>query len=237
MIKEDGLAGLEKTIYEGMQRPEVEAIIPGGARRILDVGCGAGNLGAALKLRSTECEVTGIEMSPTLAELSRRRLDQVLVGKVEDQLDHLPDRYYDCAVFADVLEHMIDPHRVLASVRQKLEPRSGIVVASIPNVRHWMVLKELIWHGRWQYSERGLLDSGHLRFFTDHSIVTMFQWAGYTVQFADATIVAPRILWWLDRLLAGKVRPFTTYQYLLTARPDPAAAAEEGPWWARGPNL
>jgi methionine biosynthesis protein MetW len=232
-----GLTSLEKTVYAEMERPDVEALIPLTAQRILDVGCGAGSLGAALKQRGHGVEITGIEMSPALATMAMDRLDHVLVGTVEEHLANLPDRHFDCVVFADVLEHMVNPHQVLLAMRQKLEPDRGIVVASIPNVRHWMVLEQLVLRGRWGYAERGLLDSGHVRFFTLHNIEAMFQWAGYRVHVVDVIGVAPRMLWWVDRILAGKLRPFIVYQYLLTARPADGAVAPTTPWWSGNPNL
>jgi SAM-dependent methyltransferase len=237
MIEGHRLSSLEKTVYEGVERPEVEALVPPGVRRILDVGCAAGNLGAALKRRDKAVEVTGIEMSAALAERARVQLDHVLVGTVEERLMDLPDRYFDCVILADVLEHMIDPYRVLAAMRQKLEPGRGMVVASIPNVRHWYVLKELVWHGRWEYAERGLLDSGHLRFFTLPTIAAMFQWAGYRARLADVRIAAPRLLRGLNRLVGGRVQPFIAYQYLVVAHPVPEAGPPDGEWWEHGRSL
>lgn len=229
-----GLRSLEKTVYEEMQRPDVEAIVPVTARRILDVGCGAGNLGAALKTRNRDVSVTGIEMSPALAAIASGRIDRVLTGTIEEHIANLPDGTFDCMIFADVLEHMINPHQVLRDLRPKLDPERGVLVASIPNVRHWLVLRELVLRGRWEYAERGLLDSGHLRFFTEQSILSMVAWAGYRVEFVDMVGSAPRPLWWCNRLLAGRLRPFIAYQYLIVARPVSGRDLAETPWWEAG---
>ncbi|GAC1645972.1 MAG: hypothetical protein NVS4B2_35330 [Chloroflexota bacterium] len=232
-----GVIGLEKTVYRAMERPDVEAIVPSSATRVLDVGCGAGTLGAALKRRRPGVHVTGIDMSPALAEEATARLDLVLLGTVEEHLHDLPDNSFDCVIFADVLEHMIDPHRVLLDVRRTLDRDRGVVVASIPNVRHWSVLRELVVRGRWGYAERGLLDSGHLRFFTLASILTMFHWAGYAVEVTGSVDAAPRSIWWANRALAGKLRPFIAYQYLLSARPLPNFTRPDEPWWTSGRPL
>jgi len=227
---------LEKTSYGGV--PEaVVACIPGRSRRVLDLGCAAGELGEALKRREPHVEVTGVEMSPVLAASAATRLDRVITGTIEDVMGELPDGYFDCVVFADVLEHLVDPYEVLSLVRHKLDPERGVVVASIPNVRHYKVARMLLLDGDWQYSERGLLDSGHLRFFTLKSTRRMFEWAGYDTAVCRVNCDAPKYLWRLNRLLGGRLLPFMVYQYILTARPRQKTAVSTKPWWSDAPEL
>lgn len=166
--------------YYGHARPEVQALVPPTAKRILDVGCGAGILGAALKQRQT-CEVWGVEYVADVARQAALSLDQVITGSVEDMavLEQLPDDYFDVIIFADVLEHLRDPGDIL----QKMKPclrAGGTIVSSVPNVRHWSVIKGLL-EGRWDYEDAGILDRTHLRFFTCSSLVSMFRDAGYEI--------------------------------------------------------
>ena len=231
-----GVETLQKTVYAAMERDDVAALVPVTARRILDVGCGAGNLAAALKRRDPSVHVVGVEMSRELAALARPKLDGILIGTLEDHLAELPDGGFDCVVFADVLEHMINPYGVLLDTRPKLV-EAGVVVASIPNVRHWSLLRELVVRGRWGYAERGLLDSGHVRFFTRHDIEAMFRWAGYQVEIAHVVGAAPRPLWWANRLMQGRLMPFIAYQYLAVAHPLPGSYEPSETWWARGAVL
>src|SRR5689334_10874561 len=74
--------------YFERTRPEVRALVPETARRVLDVGCGGGALGAALK-DERGCEVVGIEGFPDAAEHARERLDHVLCLDL-DSLETLP---------------------------------------------------------------------------------------------------------------------------------------------------
>jgi len=203
-------AGGRPTFYYEQARPEVAELVPPECCRVLEVGCAGGELGRLLRSRGHH--VTGLELVHEKAEQARHRLDRVLTADVEMDGFPFPPASFDAIIFADVLEHMVNPHQVLLAMRPKLEPDRGIVVASIPNVRHWMVLEQLVLRGRWGYAERGLLDSGHLRFFTLHTIETMFQWAGYRIHVADVVGVAPRILWRVDRIMAGKLRPLIVYQ-------------------------
>ncbi len=170
--------------YYTFSRPEVRALIDPNAARVLDVGCAEGVMGGELKA-SLGAEVWGIEFVPEAAERAKQRLDRVLVGTVEENLDKLPDGGFDAVIFADVLEHLVDPGTVLARMRRKLSPR-GEVIASVPNVRHWSVLKGLI-EGRWDYRDAGILDRSHLRFFTRASLLEMFRRAGYRVDGLKAT--------------------------------------------------
>lgn len=165
--------------YFDFPRPEVAALIPFTATRVLDIGCGAGALGALLKERQP-AEVVGIELQPAAAALARQRLDQVLERSVEDHaLEFEPGRF-DCIVCADVLEHLREPAQVLAKIRRWLTP-GGTLVASLPNMRHHSIVGALI-EGNWTYEMAGLLDSDHVRFFTRREIEKLFYRTGFEIQ-------------------------------------------------------
>ena len=165
--------------YYTQSRPDMLPFIPRDAKRILDVGCGQGGFASKLK-ELLGAEVWGIEYVPAAAEVARRHLDRVLVGDVMQRLDQLPDCYFDCITFTDVLEHLIDPYRVLLEMKQKLSPE-GVIVASIPNIRFFPYLFDLVVRGSWNYEDQGILDKTHLRFFTKKSILEMFQSLGYRI--------------------------------------------------------
>lgn len=116
---------------------------------------------------------------PTIALEADKRLNAVFVGAFGDTLS-LPIGEYDCVVFNDVLEHMVDPAGALGYARTLLKP-AGCIVASIPNIRHFPTVWKLVVHGRWEYAEAGTLDRTHLRFFTKESIKNLFREAGYTI--------------------------------------------------------
>src|ERR1044071_667129 len=160
-------------------RPDIQAIAHPQGKRILDVGCAAGELGHALKLAGA-LEVVGIERTASAARLAKTRLDQVIVSDVESLDLPLDDAGFDRIIFADILEHTIDPWSVLASYGRYLKS-DGLIIASIPNIRFYAVIARLIFN-RWGYSESGILDSTHLRFFTLPTIKEMFERAGYQIE-------------------------------------------------------
>ena len=221
--------------YYRHERPELLALVPPTARRVLDVGCGAGGLGRALKRRGP-CHVVGIEAHPAAAAAARTVLDQVLEADIET-LDPLPfaPGTFDCIVCADVLEHLREPARLLARLRPLLAPH-GVLVASLPNVRHASVLLPLLVDGRWRYQDEGILDRTHLRFFTRAELDALLAEAGFRLTSLGATVTPEHPL--TARLAAlvaqaggdpTRFRDETrVVQYLLTAVPAPTPAPHPG---------
>jgi SAM-dependent methyltransferase len=159
--------------------------VPLAARCVLEVGAGAGGVGARFKMRSPGARWVAVENDPAAAEAARGWLDAVLQADIESLGDRdldtlLAGETPDVLVFGDVLQHLREPDRVLARLVGRLVP-GGTVVASIPNVGHWTVLRDLL-RGQWSYTESGLLDRGHLRFFTRDSAVELLRTAGLVVR-------------------------------------------------------
>ena len=164
--------------YFKFDRPDVLAMIPTEARGVLDVGCGAGGLGASIKERQP-ATVVGIELNPVAAERARQRLDDVLTVDIE-QADLPPDLGpFDCIICADVLEHLREPQQVLRRLRRHLTP-GGVLVASLPNVRNHTVVQSLL-AGNWTYESAGLLDADHVRFFTRREIEKLLFRCGFEI--------------------------------------------------------
>lgn len=172
-------------VYYEYNRPEVQELVNTNSQRILDVGCGSGVMANELK-QKLNAEVWGIELFEDAARKASAKLDKVILGKVEDAIEQLPDNYFDTIIFADVLEHLVDPYQVIEVIKNKLR-KNGEIIASIPNVRHWTVIKNLI-EGKWDYENAGLLDKTHLRFFTLKSAAELFVNAGFNVLDIKATL-------------------------------------------------
>jgi SAM-dependent methyltransferase len=108
------------------------------------------------------------------------KLDRVVEGMFNPDAN-LPTGYFDCVLFNDVLEHLLDPKSALQLARTLLR-QGGVVVASIPNIRHFQTQWRLLLHGEWVYRDSGTLDRTHLRFFTCKSIAPLFIESGYDVK-------------------------------------------------------
>jgi SAM-dependent methyltransferase len=206
-------AGNRPTDYYDQERPEVAALVPAECQRLLEIGCGSGQLGRLLKSRGHL--VTGIELVADAADEARLWLDEVITADAETGLPFAPGSF-DGVVCADVLEHLVDPWRVLREAAELLRP-GGCVVASVPNVQNLDVLWRLA-RGRWDYRERGILDRGHLRFFTLASLRNLFHQAGLEVVHVGRRY--RRSLWrsLVSWLTLGRARGFFTRQYLVVGR-------------------
>ncbi|MFL6466529.1 MAG: class I SAM-dependent methyltransferase, partial [Pyrinomonadaceae bacterium] len=166
-------------VYENATRDEMLPFVPVGSRFILDIGCSVGNFGSLLK-EARRAEVWGVEIDERSAEIASARLDKVLTGAFDRNLE-LPAQAFDCIVFNDVLEHMVDPYSALEYAKELLS-EDGCVVASIPNVRYFGNVWLMLVHGSWEYQDSGILDRTHLRFFTQKSIQAMFADQGYEIE-------------------------------------------------------
>jgi 2-polyprenyl-3-methyl-5-hydroxy-6-metoxy-1,4-benzoquinol methylase len=151
--------------------------VPADARRILDIGCGQGCFAARLKAERG-AEIWGIELDPVAAGMAAERLDHVLTGDALALAPTLPDSHFNCIVLNDILEHLFAPESLLSLLRPKLAA-DGVVVASIPNIRHFPELWRLVVGAEWRYEDEGILDRTHLRFYTRRSMRRLFADAGY----------------------------------------------------------
>ncbi len=166
--------------YYTWGRREMLDFIPTSAKKILDVGCGEGIFGSVIKTER-DAEVWGIEICEKAVLNATKRLDKVIISDFENnKTQQLLKGYFDCIVFNDVLEHFKNPWDVLKNASRYL-CYNGIIVASIPNVRYFENLKNIVFHKKWEYTEAGIMDKTHLRFFTVKSIEDIFQACGYTI--------------------------------------------------------
>jgi GT2 family glycosyltransferase/ubiquinone/menaquinone biosynthesis C-methylase UbiE len=193
--------------YYDHGRPEIAALVPRDAAVVVDVGCGAGALGCALKRERPELRVFGVEAAADPARRAAESLDGVAARAAELGLpEGFPQP--DCVIFADVLEHLAEPLEVLKVWRRAMAPR-GTVVVSLPNVGHASVLGPLV-RGSWRYADAGVLDRTHLRFFTRDTAIELLQQAGFRVTHAGRVAdVPPGVVpgFWRGRLRrwAGRV--------------------------------
>ncbi|WP_208095651.1 class I SAM-dependent methyltransferase [Nostoc sp. 106C] len=204
-------------------RQEMLDFIPFSSKTILDVGCGGGNFGKYLK-EERNVEVWGVELDKDAASIAAQKLDKVICAAFTNSLD-LPKSNFDCIVFNDVLEHMVDPYSALVYAKEILN-KQGVVVASIPNVRYFDNIWNLLVKKNWEYSDWGILDKTHLRFFTKRSIISTFENLGYYVECIESINplekIHPRLVKrfnFLNIILLNKIEDMRYLQFAVVARP------------------
>jgi len=222
--------------YFEFERQDVQSLVPSNARRILDIGCGTGRLGAALKRRQ-DCFVVGVEMICHAADQARQSLDSVVQSPIEDlSKDAFEPMDFDCIVLADVLEHLRDPRESLAKCSHWLKA-DGCLVVSVPNNRHHSVVRGLV-DGNWSYEPAGLLDEDHVRCMTRRELQKLLFRSGFRMEVLE-TIPGDGYKDWeqsgrpgnldfgrmqISGLSSEEAEEFFVYQYLAKAskvtRPD-----------------
>lgn len=201
--------------YYSLLRPEIMAMIPEGCNTVLDVGCGAGTLGKHLKEKGA-AEVCGIELSHTVASEAMWVLDRVVEGDVERIEFPFSPEYFDCIICADVLEHLVDPWAIIQKLYILLKP-GGCIVASIPNAGFHRVVRGLI-RGNWHYTDSGVLDKSHLRFFTWRSMEALFHDSGFTIEKVHRKVDSGLNMKLLNFVLCNKIKEALVIQYIVRAR-------------------
>ncbi|MDB5388449.1 MAG: wbbL 5 [Planctomycetaceae bacterium] len=221
----------KENFYFEFSRSDVLELVPFQARRVLDIGCGGGRLGAQIRERQ-DAAVIGIELNPKAAALARGRLNQVFEADVEQPLFEFPPGSFDCIICDDVLEYLRDPAGVLSKIRKWLSPDACLII-SIPNVRHHTVIASLL-AGNWTYGSAGLLDADHVRFFTRREIEKLLYRQGFRLSQILSKPSADYAEWkrtsqpgeirfgafQISGLAQAEAEDFFAYQYLIVARPD-----------------
>ena len=188
--------------------------------KVLEIGCGCGATLLKIKYEYKNAEMYGIELNDAAAT-DARAFAEVRSVDVENDTINYPDDFFDYIIFADVLEHLYDPWKVLRKFRSCLS-KSGSILASIPNTMHYTLIRDLI-NGSWTYQDAGLLDRTHIRFFTANEITKMFMDAGYPTQKITArpSAVTREDLKFIEKLgeLGGEnlIPQYKVYQYVVKA--------------------
>jgi 2-polyprenyl-3-methyl-5-hydroxy-6-metoxy-1,4-benzoquinol methylase len=165
--------------YFFANRGNMAAYLPAQYSSVLEVGCAAGAFRQHLKLKHT---YWGIEPNADAARAASITLDKVIEGIYDDTTAAaLPEHHFDLVICNDVIEHMVDHDHFLEHIKTKMRP-GACLVGSIPNVRHITALFKLLVRRDWPYSESGILDRTHLRFFTEKSLRRALMEHGWSVE-------------------------------------------------------
>jgi 2-polyprenyl-3-methyl-5-hydroxy-6-metoxy-1,4-benzoquinol methylase len=157
----------------------------GKNKKVLDVGCSEGLL--SKRIYQNNCTVVGIELDTEAALKAKSFCNEVIIGDVESvdlNLEYL--NYFDVIVFADILEHLKDPLEVLKTFKNYLTDE-GYIIISVPNIANWKIRLQLLF-GNFEYSEYGILDNSHLRFFNEKSVRKLVNDAGFEISVFDLSV-------------------------------------------------
>jgi 2-polyprenyl-3-methyl-5-hydroxy-6-metoxy-1,4-benzoquinol methylase len=200
-------------IYYNRLKREFLPLIPEGPNVILDLGCGTGRLGYQLREMNKVSELVGVEVFPPAAQEAEECYNKVYCIDVESLT--LPyAEYFDYVICGDVLEHLCDPWAMLLKINKMLKG-DGSLICSIPNIRHYKIIMDLLLKGRWEYSETGIMDASHLRFFTKSSFLKALADANFRVTWMHMVIHGKKKL--ANQITFGIFSEFLSTQIMFSA--------------------
>lgn len=202
--------------------------------RVLDLGTADGSVAAVLQRMG--CRVWGVEMDQTAGDLARPYCEEVVIGDLNglNLAECFGEQRFDVVLMLDILEHLVQPARILKGVGEVLAP-GGWGVISLPNVAHLSLRLELA-DGRFTYRDTGLLDRTHLRFFDRSGVDDLLNDAGWemfdlarvtrAINTTEIQIKHPDLAL-LDRF--DHDIEARTYQFVISAAPAGSAVLQQPP--------
>lgn len=186
---------------------------------VLDIGCGTGALSEAIEKKGYI--VWGIDASEEATQIASRRITKVINTDLADLAQvkaEIGSQLFDYLVFADILEHLYDPLVAVKAYLKFLKEGSYIIV-SVPNTVCW-VNRILFLFGKFEYTDTGIMDRDHLRFFTFKTAKELVSSAGCSIVRIDyipyfVRIVQPVI----KKLILKNKRPEDTNRRQLLDSP------------------
>lgn len=195
-------------------RAETVAELPAPVGRVLDVGCGAGSAGPSFRAAGAT-GLVGIELDPAEAAVASESYDEVICADAFAAVEAAgwQDRFETIACY-DVLEHLANPLPLVEALHAAAAP-GGHLHVSVPNARHFTLLRDLVVRGTFGYTQFGHRDLTHLRWFTRRDVEELLAEGGWTV--VSATPSLPGRLAAADRLTFGAAREFLAFQWRVLA--------------------
>jgi 2-polyprenyl-3-methyl-5-hydroxy-6-metoxy-1,4-benzoquinol methylase len=205
----------------------------GQKREVLDISCGEGFFAAEIVKQGNR--VTGVDALPDVSK--RNALCDYISVDLNDGLDRvsqgLNGKRFDRILLLDILEHLYDARRVLEQCHSLLE-KDGEVIVSLPNVANISVRLMLL-AGKFDYTDRGILDNTHVRWYTRKTARELLRNTGYRIVEEKATVIpialalgiSPRgvlfnVVNWSLAVLTRMMPGLLGYQIMLVGRHDDA---------------
>jgi len=212
---------LKKESYFNIPRIDLIGLIPKKENnKVLEIGAGSGDTLIELKKTKIASEVVGIElMQLPDSNQNHPDIDKFIFGNIENIELDLPENYFDVIICGDVLEHLIDPWNTLHKLHKFLKS-DGIIIISLPNFREFQTLYKIFIKADFHYTEEGILDKTHLRFFCKKNIISLLNQSSFKIislhsKFDLYKVANKRKT--VNKLTFGLFRDLLTIQYIVVA--------------------
>lgn len=221
--------------YKNSGNTKLLDLLFGPPGRVLDCGCGAGDNARILSKRGWR--VTGVTIDPRERDAARDYCEEVHLADLEKGIPAEIEGTFDVVLASHVLEHLARPEGLLHDARQRLRS-AGLLAVALPNVAHYRQRLSML-RGKFNYTETGLLDRTHLRFYTYTTAIQLLEENGYEALITVADGSFP--LWKARRLVSSsletRVNKWTSSQWpnLLGSQVLLIGSARAGEQVSQGP--
>jgi 2-polyprenyl-3-methyl-5-hydroxy-6-metoxy-1,4-benzoquinol methylase len=158
----------QHTYYTNSGNSGILQLLDESDRSILDIGCGAGDLGNAIRQQFSSATVTGVTCSSVEQQQALQKLNRCFCLDIErESLSIFNAQTFDTIIFSHVLEHLVDPVVVIIRLLPFLK-KGGRILIALPNIANWRQRWKLAL-GKFEYTESGVMDRTHLHFYTFHT--------------------------------------------------------------------
>ncbi len=170
------------TRYRNQGNRPLLDLLPAYPGRLLDCGCGPGDNARLLTARGWA--VTGITIDRAEQQAAAQYCQRVYLADLEPGLPAAIGGRFDAVLTSHVLEHLVHPEQLLRDVKEALKP-TGVLAVALPNVVAYTNRLRLLL-GRFDYTTTGVMDEGHVRFYTFVTGAQLLQRNGFYVRVARA---------------------------------------------------
>lgn len=146
---------------------------------VLDISCRLGATAAYIKGKYPNAYVCGIENRSDMAHMAQQNTDVLCLDLEQTPLPFDPESF-DYIIINDVLERIQNPVELLLKIRLLLK-KSGKVLISTYNLKHYSVIFPLLMQDKFSYGANGILNNSHKRLFTRNELLNILNQAAFEV--------------------------------------------------------
>lgn len=163
----------------------LKSLRPCRGERILDAGCGTGNLAQALVARGAV--VTGVDVSPAMLRIAREKVQGDKATFIEADVTSLPfaRESFDAAVCFTVLEFTQQPEEALSELWRVIKPGGRMVIGALNRLSLWVLARK----GRGVFASARFYSPGEMR----RLILSATSASGGAVKWTAAVYFPPRL--------------------------------------------
>jgi 2-polyprenyl-3-methyl-5-hydroxy-6-metoxy-1,4-benzoquinol methylase len=184
--------------------------------KVLEVGAAYGETLNYLKQNGIAKQAVGIDIFEDKTNSNNyKKIDRFIFGNIEEIEFPEYENYFDLILLPDVLEHLIEPKKVLDKLKKYLS-QNGTIIVSMPNIRHYSAINKIFFKGNFKYEESGLFDYTHMRFYCRKNIQELLESSGFKVLKEESAIKnykGKSITKIINSLTFGLMEEFFSLQY------------------------